>query len=490
MAEFLVSPWRGRSGLPSGWRLELFNSWLLQHDDDPVTVGFREQRLLALLALDGARARSYLSGILWPNSSEHHASASLRESVSRINHVSPGVVAVRGETLCLGPNLAVDVDEFHRCTNQIAADADTLDARSAVEQLKRADLLPGWYDDWILVEREQLQQLRVRALETLAEVLLGRDTDLALAAAMAAVRLDPLRDRAHRALLRVHLADGNEVEALRHYESFRAQLRREMGLAPSRAARELMQSLLAARGPTASSRRATYPQPTMRGAASHNWNRLPTSADAGPEVPARSHPPHLSDHPWPTFALAAQAVVSYLSHRFDMNLWLVTHVDGDRQHVIAAQGPWTRQVPVGSTLDWTKSFCARMVSGRAPILAPRAQEVPEYAEAMQGPLAQVRAYLGVPVLRAEDQLYGTLCAFAGSPKADSLADALPLTQLLSRMLSTMLSRGFPDVDHAHPGKAGRPPGRAHLGSEEAGGGCRTARADLSGRSGGHIHGSR
>jgi DNA-binding SARP family transcriptional activator len=244
MAESLAAQWPRRRGLPPGWRLELFNSWVLLHSRSLVTMGLRERRLLALLALDGARARSYLAGMLWPNSSEHHANASLRASLSLIHRVSPGLVAVHGEALSLDADMAVDVDEFHRCTSQIAIDADTVDPFSAVEQLKRADLLPGWYDDWVVVERERMHQLRVRALESLAEVLLGRDTGLALVAAMAAVRLDPLRDRAHRALLRVHLADGNVVEAVRHYESFRTDLRREMGLAPSQATRGLIRPLL------------------------------------------------------------------------------------------------------------------------------------------------------------------------------------------------------------------------------------------------------
>jgi DNA-binding SARP family transcriptional activator len=130
----------------------------------------------------------------------------------------------------------------------MATDADPIDLMSAMVQLKNADLLPGWYDDWVLCERERTQQLRVRALESLAEILLTRDTSLALAAAMTAIRLDPLRDRAHRAVLRVHLADGNEVAALRHYDSFCEQLRREMGLSPSRTALELMLPLLNARG--------------------------------------------------------------------------------------------------------------------------------------------------------------------------------------------------------------------------------------------------
>lgn len=79
------------------------------------------------------------------------------------------------------------------------------------------DLLPGWYEDWVLAERDGLQHLRLRALEEVAEVLLrrGRCSE-ALDAALAAVRRDPLRESTLRLVLRIHVAEGKRVEALRH----------------------------------------------------------------------------------------------------------------------------------------------------------------------------------------------------------------------------------------------------------------------------------
>ena len=63
------------------------------------------------------------------------------------------------------------------------------------------ELLPDWYDDWVLLEAENWRQLRLHALEVLAGLLTaaGRYGDAA-AAALAAVRADPLRESAHAAL--------------------------------------------------------------------------------------------------------------------------------------------------------------------------------------------------------------------------------------------------------------------------------------------------
>jgi len=86
----------------------------------------------------------------------------------------------------------------------------------------------------VLLERERLRQLRLHALEALAEKLpaVGRFGE-AVQVAQAAVQAEPLRETARRALVRIHLAQGNVAEALRTYESFREQLFDELGVAPS-----------------------------------------------------------------------------------------------------------------------------------------------------------------------------------------------------------------------------------------------------------------
>ena len=86
----------------------------------------------------------------------------------------------------------------------------------------------------MLVERERLRQLRIHALEQLATFLseLGRHAE-ALEAALAAVTAEPLRETAQRALIIVHLAEGNASEALRQYESYRRLLLENLGVEPS-----------------------------------------------------------------------------------------------------------------------------------------------------------------------------------------------------------------------------------------------------------------
>jgi DNA-binding SARP family transcriptional activator len=110
----------------------------------------------------------------------------------------------------------------------------------------RGDLLPGWYDDWVLLERERLRQLRMHALEAVARRLgeAGRYGD-ALQAAYAAMRAEPLRESAHRIVIRLHLAEGNVCEARRAYEQFRVLLADELGVQPSEQMARLVRRLRA-----------------------------------------------------------------------------------------------------------------------------------------------------------------------------------------------------------------------------------------------------
>lgn len=96
-------------------------------------------------------------------------------------------------------------------------------------------LLPGWYDDWVVLERERLRQLQLHALDRLAAALLAaEEPGRALDAALVAVQADPLRESAHRIVVRIHLREGNAPEALRAYERFAQLLSRRWAWHPPR----------------------------------------------------------------------------------------------------------------------------------------------------------------------------------------------------------------------------------------------------------------
>lgn len=103
-----------------------------------------------------------------------------------------------------------------------------------VIQLLSEELLPGWYDDWILVETDKWRQLRLHALESLANTLCDlRHFGQAAVAAAAAIAADPLRETARAAMIRVHLGEGNRSEATREFALYRNLVLRELGTEPT-----------------------------------------------------------------------------------------------------------------------------------------------------------------------------------------------------------------------------------------------------------------
>ena len=62
----------------------------------------------------------------------------------------------------------------------------------------------------------------------------------AIQAALAAVRIEPLRETSHAALIRAHLAEGNRSEAMRQFSRCRELLFHELGVEPPESITSLM----------------------------------------------------------------------------------------------------------------------------------------------------------------------------------------------------------------------------------------------------------
>lgn len=116
----------------------------------------------------------------------------------------------------------------------MAHTADSASDSDLVAEPLCADLLPGWDEEWVIVERDIFRELRIRALEALAERLIAAG-DLAMAgsAALRAVSADPLRETARAVLMRVYLAEGNRIQAARQYCSYEELVMEELGVEPS-----------------------------------------------------------------------------------------------------------------------------------------------------------------------------------------------------------------------------------------------------------------
>lgn len=150
--------------------------------------------------------------------------------------------------------------------------------------------------------------------------------------------------------------------------------------------------------------------------------------------------PSLPDsiRPFQGFREAAQHTLKFLHAELGFGLWMVTRTEGQDWIVLVSESS-TYSVQDGDVLPWADSFCARMVQGEGPQIAPRSAEVKAYAEAPIGQQVPIAAYIGIPLQWPDGRLFGTLCAIDPAPQPEAIKQALPLLHLQARLLTTLIA---------------------------------------------------
>ncbi len=203
--------------------------------------GRRERALLALLAMPAGeqRSRDKLAGLLWGDRGDKQARDSLKQAILKLrkslDSVRPQPIQADRDSVTLdGGAVTVDVAEFERLIGEGKSEAV---ARAMA--LYHGDLLDGFnlrnsaFDEWLLLERQRLRDL---ARDALAGLLDGLMADGAHQTAGAVARrllvLDPLREVAHRAVMRIYAEQGQTALALKQYQLCRDALQSELGVRP------------------------------------------------------------------------------------------------------------------------------------------------------------------------------------------------------------------------------------------------------------------
>lgn len=233
----LASPPASRAVL-----LGVLQGFRLERDGESFELPLGIQRLVVFLAVHNRPLlRLFVAGNLWIDSSEEHANANLRTALWRLHRLGFQLVDATRNHLALAPEVVVDLHDLSGRARQVLRrevppTRDNLDAI-----VTGGDLLPDWYDDWVVVEREQFRQLRLLALETLCRDLAATNSyAAAVEAGLACVAAEPLRESAHRALIGAHLREGNRVEAIRQFRLYEALVLDELGVEPSAALRRML----------------------------------------------------------------------------------------------------------------------------------------------------------------------------------------------------------------------------------------------------------
>ena len=215
--------------------LTLFGVPVLQLDGESspeVSSHRKDLALLAYLALEpGAHTRDELATLLWGDSSDDKARASLRQAIRRLRAALGERLTTDRTTVTLDP-ITSDVGGF-------LADADTDPERAVDYQVPR--FLSGFvikhapaFDEWVAGKRQQLLRRHQEAMLTVARDAMARwrwhD------AAVLADRIldtDPLSDDAARMAAEAWYMSGDRGEALARCAAHETRLADELSAAPS-----------------------------------------------------------------------------------------------------------------------------------------------------------------------------------------------------------------------------------------------------------------
>jgi predicted ATPase/DNA-binding SARP family transcriptional activator len=215
----------------------------------PVELSSRPaQSLLAYLLLNHGTAhrRERLAGLLWPDSSEANARRNLRQALWQIRRALGEVSdsLLDADDLTIGAHLKpdhwLDVAILHQTLDD-SLTADELIGRAAVYG---GELLPGFYDDWAVLERERLAAHCERTLHLLLERLVAeqRWRDV-LQWAERWIALGHTPEAAYRGLMLAHAAQGDIAAVAEVYRRCVDALDRELAVEPSEQTRTLYERL-------------------------------------------------------------------------------------------------------------------------------------------------------------------------------------------------------------------------------------------------------
>ncbi len=226
------------------------------------TDGHFPARALALLAYlvthpGTPQPRGHLADLLWPDSSSAQARTNLRRELHHLRGAlgESDALEVSAAALTWRPSAAVEVD--------VEAFLDR--RRRALDALEESDghgegfedhlqgalrayggaFLPGCYDDWALLVRDELRAACVDLCDQGVRAYEQRgDPQAAIVLARRRIALEPLEEPGYRRLMALQQAVGDRAGALRTYHRCASLLEQELGLAPSLAIRQELDVLL------------------------------------------------------------------------------------------------------------------------------------------------------------------------------------------------------------------------------------------------------
>ncbi len=228
--------------------IRLFGGLTLFSGDTPLPsiTGAIARSLFAYLVTyrERSHTRDLLVGTFWPDRPEAVARRRLSQALWQIRQVlPPSLLLIDGATIQCDPTypLWCDVTQFTHHYSQAETEPErAFEHYQQCIDLYQDDFMAGYYEDWVLIERERLREMCLNALAQLIErCKRASDYERALIFARQLSSQAPWREEAHREIMRLCHLLGRDAEALKQLEICRRVLAKELGVEPSSATESL-----------------------------------------------------------------------------------------------------------------------------------------------------------------------------------------------------------------------------------------------------------
>lgn len=231
-------------------KIQLLGGFSVSRGGAPFTFPTRKsEALLAFLAFSPGQthSREKLATLLWPDSGDNQARQSLRQTLFTVKRELPDPDALLTDSGRIA--LAENAAEIDLVALRSLVDSASVDDLRRAHSLYTGPLLDGFstgedeYDLWVEREREALRERISAARDRLISLVGAAEPDFAIQVALAVLTEDPVRESAHRALIRIYADTGRRAAAVKQYNNCADILWRRLTVRPSRETRELYESI-------------------------------------------------------------------------------------------------------------------------------------------------------------------------------------------------------------------------------------------------------
>ncbi len=224
----------------------LLGKFEVRLDDQTLEIPLRPaQALLAHLILTAGTShrREKLAGLLWPDFKESTARSNLRQTLWRLRKAV-------GDEYFLADKVSIAFDANANYELDVSALKDPSVERASSDELIRVvsvyqgRLLPGFYDEWVLLEQERLEAIFTDRMQLLLDRLTQEERWREVSKwAEGWIALGQVPEPAYRALMIAHAELGNQASVAAVYQRCVETLHDELGVEPSQDTRALYERL-------------------------------------------------------------------------------------------------------------------------------------------------------------------------------------------------------------------------------------------------------